>query len=310
MSQQYTEVHEKDDNENPISLENQRCGLRMSEQRNVLICSGFDPLGGAGILADHRVASDFGLLAFAVPTTLVVQNTLGVRSSCSTDADAFYDAVKLLLEDVRVDAVKIGVVDNADVADALRQLLDGFDGSVVLDPVLSGGTDARPSIGGADAQIYRTLRHVVTVVTPNEEEAKSLLLASEDEASTTIAGMSSFGVAQAIAADWHVSVLQSGGHSAARGTDLLVTPDGKTQTFPPQSVLLDSDVHGTGCHLSTALAALLAGGYPLDEAVLRAKLYVEYLFATHEISPGRGRAQFYHDRRTESFARDLVADRV
>lgn len=278
----------------------------MINRRNILICSGFDPLGGAGVLADYQVVADFGFQAFAVPTALVAQNTLGVRSSTSIDAGALHHAMTVLMADIRIDAVKIGLVDNVEVADALRELLDDFEGPVVIDPVLTGGTDERPPMGGADASVYRTLAPIAGVITPNTEEARRLLSESE----SNLSGLTSSEIAVALAVAWQVNVLQSGGHSEARGTDLLAMPDGTVRTFSPRAVLDDSDVHGTGCHLSSALTALLSDGREVGDAISKAKRYIEYLFTTHQISPGRGRAQFYHDRETSSFAQELLVDRV
>lgn len=244
----------------------------------LLVISGLDPSGGAGFLADARVAAEHGLRAVGVITAVTVQDTSGVRSVSPTPPDVVGDALETLLGDVEVHAVKIGMLGDARTAEVIARALAMTRAPVVWDPVFHPTRGGVALLEGDPAVAARALLPEVRLVTPNAGEAELLSgVPVVDEESMRAA-------ARAIAAQ---AVLVKGGHVAVAGDrarDLLRDGDG-FHTFDSPRVA--GALHGTGCVLSSAIASRLARGEALVEAVGAAKRWLDEKLA-HPLAVGRG----------------------
>jgi hydroxymethylpyrimidine/phosphomethylpyrimidine kinase len=250
--------------------------------RSVLICSGLDPSGGAGFIADTRVIATLGARPIGVVTALTVQNTLGVQNVAPCDAEIVGAQLGALLGDIEVQAVKIGLLGSVQVAKEIAYGLDQTAAPVVWDPV------AAPSRGrvvfDADSflEMLKLLAPHVRLVTPNLIELGLFV-------GTTIVDRAQAEQAARILSSraGGADVLVKGGHAAdgARAVDLLV--------MQRETIALDGeritgeDVHGTGCALSSAIATYLAQGVELPDACRAAKDFVAAQIAT-AVRPGRG----------------------
>ncbi|HUZ66938.1 MAG TPA: bifunctional hydroxymethylpyrimidine kinase/phosphomethylpyrimidine kinase [Beijerinckiaceae bacterium] len=266
---------------------------------NILSIAGSDPSGGAGAQADIKSISACGCYALAVITTLTAQNTRGVSSVHALPAGFVAAQIDAIFADVRVDAVKIGMLGAAEiaevVADRLRKLRPRF---VVLDPVLASSSGE--SFSGPE--LLQTLREkllpLATLTTPNLPEATRLVgepdCAGDDAEIERLAGR-----LRALGAR---AVLMKGGHrSGAQAIDVLFS-DAAPRVYAAPRVAT-SNTHGTGCALSSSIAAGLALGLPLEDAVGEAKRYVTgALLGAGRLSVGGGHGPLDH------FWRDYAGD--
>lgn len=250
-------------------------------ERNLLICAGLDPSGGAGILADARVATAFDVRPVGVVTALTVQDTSGVRASQNVDAELLRDQLEALLSDVEVHAVKIGMVGSVAIARAMGKALDLTHTEIVWDPVMdpSRGRSWDPDESFDDA-IAALIGHV-RLLTPNAHELAAIANQQVESVEQAIAA------ATALAQRHGCSVLVKGGHLVGdSAVDLLVDAD-RYQRIEGPRVAHGEDVHGTGCALSTAIASELAKGAALIDACRTAKQFV-YQRISNPSRPGRG----------------------
>ncbi len=249
---------------------------------DVLVCSGLDPSGGAGFVADIRVISELGGRPCGVVTALTVQNSTGVVGSHPCDPEIVGHELAFLLTDIQVKAVKIGMIGTADVARAIANALQLSDARVVWDPVMYPSRGDAPLIdeGYADAMI--ALRPHLTLVTPNKHEL--FMLTGLPTGSLFMAE----GAARELAKRLDTAVLIKGGHFGSDDSiDVLIQPSGSRDELPGRRVPGGEDVHGTGCALSSAIAAYFAHGREIVEACTLAKQYVANLIE-HPVQPGRG----------------------
>jgi hydroxymethylpyrimidine/phosphomethylpyrimidine kinase len=237
---------------------------------NVLTIAGSDPSGGAGIQGDLKTFAALRVYGCAVPTALTVQSSRGVHEVMLIPADFVVRQLDVLFEDVDIHAVKIGMIGSAAVArgicDVLRRYRPPF---VVLDPVL------RASAGGAllDAAGLSVLRQelltLTTLITPNADEAGALLgvpaPATEHDAEEAARQLCALGAGAALVTGGHLRI-------ATECVDVL-HERGATQLFRTARVS-GGGTHGTGCALSSAIAALLARGRTLREACAEAQTFV------------------------------------
>ncbi len=248
---------------------------------DLLICSGLDPSGGAGLIADVRVASELGVRPSGVVTALTVQNTTGVVACQACDPEIVGDQLAFLLTDVEVRAIKIGMIGSTPIAKAIANALHLTSAPVVWDPILypSRGDVALTDSLFGDAML--ALRPHLTIVTPNARELAFMTnLPVTDLASAEAAG-------RALASRLDCAVLVKGGHLATdESVDILLTPGGREELRAPR-IPSGEHVHGTGCALSTAIAAHLANGADLVEACHEAKRFVAELIGA-PVHPGRG----------------------
>jgi len=220
----------------------------------VLAIAGSDPGGGAGIQADLKTFADHGVFGCAALTALTVQGPRGVRAVHPVAPQVVYDQVVAVLEELPIAAIKIGMLGEVGVVRAVHRALVGRapETPVVLDPVLGASRGAALLDGAGLAALVGELLGEVTLLTPNLPEHARLDVACG-------------GLAQRCR-DLGVAVLLKGGHGAGGLLeDRLLLPDGRTRAFAHPRV--GTATHGTGCALSSAIAARLALGDSLEIAV-------------------------------------------
>jgi hydroxymethylpyrimidine/phosphomethylpyrimidine kinase len=261
--------------------------------RNVLSIAGSDPSGGAGIQADLKTFSARGVYGMAVLSALTAQNTQGVFGVHPVPAPFVADQVKAVFADVRVDAVKIGMIANAEIAEAVADVLASHSGMpIVLDPVMiakGGAPLLAPE--AVDALIGRLLP-LATFLTPNLPEAAALLHEPVAESRDAMAEQ-----AERLRALGPANVLVKGGHlDTAESPDVLASAEGLAW-FEGKRIST-RNTHGTGCTLSSALAAELAKGARPREAVAIAKRYLAGAIAAAgqlSVGSGHGPVQHFHE---------------
>lgn len=239
----------------------------MTKPLPVLSIAGSDPSGGAGIQADLKTFAAFGCYGMAAVTAITVQNTLGVRSIHPLAPEVAAAQISAVLEDIPPAAIKIGMLAAPDIAAAVGMALArGGARNIVLDPVLAATRG--PAAGRGLAQAIVRLLPLCALVTPNLAEAAALtgtpLAAATDEMAAQAKRLVALGAGAA---------LVKGGHLAGAPADVLADAAGVT-IFPGRRIET-RNTHGTGCALSAAIAARLAQGAPLPQAVSGAKLWLE-----------------------------------
>jgi hydroxymethylpyrimidine/phosphomethylpyrimidine kinase len=251
--------------------------------------AGSDSGGGAGIQADLKTFHALGVYGGSVVTALTAQNTKGVLAIHAVPAEFIAAQMDAVFSDLDVGAVKIGMLGTAAAIDAVAAGLDRHGGrNVVLDPVLaasSGDTLLAPSaIGRLQALMSRA-----RIITPNLLEAAALLDAPVAQSENDMRLQ-----AQTLLALGPGAVLIKGGHgSGPESVDLLVEADSCERFAAPR--LATGNTHGTGCTLSSAIAAGLAKGLPLAQAVREAKAYVSAaIAAADQLKIGSGRGPLHH----------------
>lgn len=256
-----------------------------------LTIAGSDSSGGAGIQADLKTFCAFGVYGASVVTALTAQNTRGVQGIETVSAAFVAEQLRSVLSDLDVGAVKTGMLANADivttVANALRSSAPR---PLVVDPVMVATSGDVLLAAEAVSAVRQALLPLATLITPNLPEA-AILLGAKQAASE--GQMVSQGQAL-LAAVGCQAVLMKGGHGVGDAAlDVLVSASGVERFTRPRVATPHS--HGTGCTLSAAIAALLAQGVVLAEAVERAKAYVwEGLRHGRELGVGAGRGPVDH----------------
>ena len=252
--------------------------------------AGSDPSGGAGIQADLKTFSALGVYGATVITALTAQNTTGVQGVHDVPADFIAAQMDSVFSDLRVGAVKIGMVSRPAAIEAIAAGLARHEaGPLVLDPVMVTTSGDRLIDDGAVAILRDRLFPSATVVTPNLPEAAALLgdrmAESEAEAEDQARRLLALGAR---------AVLVKGGHgTGSQSTDLLVDAGGIRRFTAAR--LPTRNTHGTGCTLSSAIAAQLARGATLDQAVAQAKAYLtRAIAAADQLAIGRGAGPVHH----------------
>ena len=250
--------------------------------QTVLTIAGFDPSGGAGVLADCKTFAAFGCFGVAAITSLTSQNTLGVYATFHQTAEVLRAQIVPLLEDFDIAAIKIGMLPKVELMEVVLEALSRHTfQNVVVDPVLRSSSGA--SLMQIEAQRFY-IDHILLradLVTPNLPEVEALLGARP----TTTVEMEGAArdLSQQLSQIKTVAVLVKGGHLDQEATDVLF--DGETMHNFSATKLLSRHTHGTGCTLSSAIAASLAGGDEMAQAVKRAK---EYVTQAIQHAPGLG----------------------
>lgn len=257
---------------------------------NVLSIAGSDPSGGAGILADIKAFSALGAYGAAVITALTAQNTRAVTGVQAVPPDFVRAQLDTLLCDVRIDAVKVGMLANAELARAVAErVARAAIPHRVIDPVMVAKSGDRLLDARAIDTLLTDVLPLATVLTPNLPEAGVLLGRPPP---TTVSEMRE--AAAALHARGPRYVLVKGGHlSGSDSTDVLF--DGRELTELPAARVATANTHGTGCTLSAAIAALLPQRPDVASAVRDAKAYVSAaLAASRELSVGGGHGPLHH----------------
>ena len=269
----------------------------------VLTFAASDPSGGAGIQADLLTLASMGCHPLSVITALTVQDSLGVEGVLPIDADWVADQARCLLEDMPVDAFKIGVLGSIENIAVVAEIVSDYpDVPLILDPVLASGRGDELASEEMTHALRELLLPQTTILTPNSLEARRLADADEDDERTLDQ------CAAKLIESGCEFVLVTGTHENT--PQVVNTLYGKNGIVRSDSwARLPGSFHGSGCTLASAIAAMLANGLELPEAVREAQDYTWQALAK-AYRPGMG--QFLPDRmfwaREESEARGDAAE--
>ena len=266
----------------------------------VLTIAGSDPGGGAGIQADLKTFAAFGVYGASAITAVTVQNTLGVESVAPVDADVLEAQIEAVAGDLTVDATKTGMLATAAIVEAVTASIDELDlPLVVVDPVLVSTSGARLLDEDGLRALVAELLPRARVATPNVAEAETLsgrAINSIEDARDAARRIRDLGPRAVVITGGHARWPPSHG-TATAVVDLLLDGDQFHECVVPR---VDAGAtHGTGCTFASAVAAGLALGRTLPDAVARAQRYVAGAL-THRLSIGRGAAVLDHFWETRS----------
>ena len=255
--------------------------------KTALTIAGSDCSGGAGIQADMKTMTMNGVYAMSAITALTAQNTTGVRAIQESTPDFLKQQIDAVFEDIYPDAVKIGMVSSEGLIRVIADRLKYYKAkNVVVDPVMVATSGSVLMKNDAVQTLVEELLPVATLVTPNIPEARILTGMSIDSKEDMKR------VAKTIGDTYNCSVLLKGGHSVADANDLLYS-GGTMQWFVGKRID-NSNTHGTGCTLSSAIASNLAKGFTLNESVGRAKDYISEALAA-QLDLGKGSGPMQHN---------------
>lgn len=266
------------------------------EYPRVLSIAGSDSGGGAGIQADLKTFAALGCYGMTAITALTAQNTLGVRAIHGVPPAMLRAQIDAVLEDIGAHAVKIGMLHSPEMVLTVAEAIERHAlKKVVLDPVMLATSGAVLIDNPAIAVLVRELFGRATVVTPNLDEAALLVGRSLDSEATMEAA------ARALLAMGAPAVLLKGGHLAGDVvSDLLLTKNGELHWMRAPRIAT-ANTHGTGCTLSSAIAAQLALGATLLQAVQAARVYVRAaLQAGARVRTGAGSGPLNHGHAPEA----------
>lgn len=246
----------------------------------ILVVAGSDSGGGAGIQSDIKTITALDGFAATAVTALTVQNTQGVTGILGIDPKFIQDQMRAVITDIGVDAIKTGMLHNAEVIDAVSDVLENeiSDVPIVVDPVMV----AKGGAALLDPQAAAALKHrialIATVLTPNLPEAEALTgmrIRTKDDMDRTAEMLLALGAK---------AILLKGGHLESETIYNLLITEGGVETFAAQRIDTPH-THGTGCTLASAIATGLAQGLGLRDSVVRAQAYVQEAIRT---APGLG----------------------
>lgn len=235
--------------------------------KTCLTIAGSDSSGGAGIQADLKTMTVNGVYAMSVITALTAQNTQGVTGILDVSPEFITEQMDAVFNDIYPDAIKIGMVSSPEIVEAIAASLEKYQAkNIVLDPVMVATSGAKLLKEEAMDSLINRLIPLADVITPNIPEGEILAgmeITNEDEM---------IKAAEKIGKKYDCAVLLKGGHRVNDANDLLYR-NGEFKWF--RSERIDNpNTHGTGCTLSSAIAANLAKGYDIDQAIEKAKDYL------------------------------------
>ena len=250
--------------------------------KTALSIAGSDSCGGAGIQADIKTMTLNGVYAMSAVTALTAQNTTGVSAILEADADFLEKEINAVFEDIFPDAVKIGMVSSSALIEIIAERLKFYQAkNIVVDPVMVATSGARLINDSAISTLKEKLLPIANIITPNIPETEVLSgmkISDKDDMEKA---------AVSIGEKFKCAVLVKGGHSINDADDILYS-NGKITYFKGKRID-NPNTHGTGCTLSSAIAANLAKGYSLEQSVERAKEYISgALAAMLDLGKGSG----------------------
>lgn len=272
------------------------CGQRlktMKQYKRALTIAGSDSGGGAGIQADLKAFSACGCFGMSAITAITAQNTCGVTAIHPVPVEILIAQIRAVLDDIGVDVIKIGMLHSAEVIDAVVDVLMEYGiTNVVLDPVMVA-TSGDPLIqDDAIAVMRERLFPLVRLITPNVPEAEILL-------GEKVAGNSLAEIAHRLARKFSVSVLAKAGHlHGEQVVDVLYDWENKSVVDFVNPRISTQNSHGTGCTLSSAIAAHLIGDTTLVDAVSAGIDYVHGALragAIYQIGKGHGPVHHFYN---------------
>lgn len=259
-----------------------RMKMRKKLLPTVLSIAGSDSSGGAGIQADLKTMLVNGVYGMTAITALTAQNTMGVHDIMEVPPKFLEEQLDAVFQDIVPDAVKIGMISSGHLVDVIAERLQFYQAkNIVLDPVMIATSGSVLSSDCAIQKIQERLFPMATVVTPNIPEAEILAqMPIRDQEDMEKA-------AKKIGENYQCAVLIKGGHEVNEANDLLY--EGGVVSWYFGKRIENSNTHGTGCTLSSAIAAGLAKGMELSEAIGRAKEYISgALLAGLDLGQGSG----------------------
>ena len=260
--------------------------------KRVLTIAGSDSGGGAGIQADLKTISALGCYGMTVITAITAQNTVAVKAIHEIPVPVITAQLDAVFSDIGVDAVKIGMLQAPDVIHAVKQSLKKYNiKKIVVDPVMIAKSGDKLLRDDAIETLKSELLPLATVITPNLPEAHVLTgLTISARAEMEKAGYNLLNMGP-------LSVLIKGGHGLeGESADCLLRKDKKPLWFESKRIPTDN-THGTGCTLSSAIAAFLAKGISLENAVAESKKYISQAIkagAEYKLGHGHGPVHHFH----------------
>ena len=257
--------------------------------KTALSIAGSDSSGGAGIQADIKTMTMNGVYGMSAITALTAQNTMGVSGILEVTPDFLQAQIDAVFTDISPDAVKVGMIPSAELVEVIAQRLRAYGaGNLVVDPVMVATSGSILMKTEAVSALVRELFPLAALVTPNIPEAQVLsgmdIQSREDMEKA----------AKAIGDQAGCAVLLKGGHGLADADDLLYQ-NGRWHWFGGKRIS-NPNTHGTGCTLSSAIAANLAKGFSLERSVQRGKDYVSRaLAAMLDLGKGSGPLNHFFD---------------
>ena len=237
--------------------------------KTVLTIAGSDSIGGAGIQADLKTIEAHKIYGMSAITCVTAQNTLGVLGITELDLEFVALQIRAVFEDIRPDAIKIGMVGSADIAEAVASTLEHYEAkNIVVDPVMVASTGAVLMSDDAVDVIVNRLLPLATVVTPNIPEAE--VLAQMDISDQRDMVAAAHAISEMVKG---AAVLVKGGHAVEGANDLLLTEHGR-EVWLKHRRINTPNTHGTGCTLSSAIACGLARDYDVQASIAQAKAYL------------------------------------
>ncbi len=253
---------------------------------NVLSIAGSDPSGGAGVQADLKTFAALGCYGMAVVTSLTAQNTKGVKSVIDVPARFVEDQISTLFEDIEIDAVKIGMVVNSKIIDVIANLIEKYQPeNIVFDPVMVASSGNSLIDIDAISKMKERLIPLCNVLTPNIPETEKLLRKSVIDMQRSAMDLLTLG---------SKSVYLKGGHLSG---DIMqdVLAYGDNIKIYETDRICTNNTHGTGCTLSSAIAAYLALGNDLADSSRLAKQYLYgALESANKLNVGYGAGPLHH----------------
>ena len=237
----------------------------------VLSIAGSDSSGGAGIQADLKTFSALGVYGATAITAITAQNTLGVHSQLALTPKIVYEQIIAVIDDIHPQAIKIGMLSNTNIVIAVADALSKYSIPIILDPVIVSSSGHRLlSVDAIDA-IKERLLPMATLLTPNIPEMIALTnmpLASDDEKMRAALWLMNYGIN---------AILLKGGHEDGEIKKDIIYIKSKDDihiSYLSSPTIQTKNIHGTGCTLSSAIAAFIARGLNLEEAITKAKEYI------------------------------------
>lgn len=247
--------------------------------KTVLSIAGSDCSGGAGIQADIKTITAHGLYAETVITAVTAENTVGVQGIVKMTPEFVAQQIRSCFDDIRPDAVKIGMVSTAEIVKVISEELARYDAkNIVVDPVLQATSGDSLADDDVVSALMEYLVPMATIVTPNIPEAALLTgcaVSKPDDMEKA---------ARIIKEKTNGAVLIKGGHATGAADDLLLTEHGRVVWLNHRRIDT-TNTHGTGCTMTAAIACGLARDFDTQAAVSKAKAYVT---GALENAPGLG----------------------
>ena len=262
----------------------------------VLSIAGSDSSGGAGIQADLKTFSALGVYGATAITAITAQNTQGVNSQFALEPQMVYDQIAAVMDDIEPSVVKIGMLSNTAIVEAVAKALHDYRPSfIILDPVIVSSTGHRLLSIEAQETIKERLIPIADLLTPNIPEMKALTdssLSSLEEKKEAAQQLFNLGAK---------AILLKGGHeegevkkdylffNGLKAKDKSLKSASESVSVYASETVVTKNTHGTGCTLSSAIAAFIARGLSLEDAISEAKNYVtEAIRAGADINIGKG----------------------